>query len=62
MNLLAFLTVLVASCVVSAAEPPTELKIETTFMPDSCPVKAAKGDQIKVHYVRRVLALYCGLL
>lgn len=30
--------------------PPTELQIDTTYLPDECPVKAAKGDSIKVHY------------
>ncbi|KAK7032985.1 Peptidylprolyl isomerase [Favolaschia claudopus] len=35
---------------VLAADPPTELGIETTYLPDECPAKAAKGDQIKVHY------------
>lgn len=39
-----------AACVL-AAEPPKELKIETTYLPEDCPVKAAKGDKIKVHYV-----------
>lgn len=36
---------------VFAAQPPTELQIETTFMPEECPQKAAKGDTISVHYV-----------
>lgn len=40
----------VAVCVF-AAQPPTELQIETTYMPDECPEKAAKGDTISVHYV-----------
>ncbi|KAH7888871.1 hypothetical protein F5I97DRAFT_1803127 [Phlebopus sp. FC_14] len=35
---------------VAALEPPTELQIETTFLPDDCKVKALTGDQIKVHY------------
>lgn len=39
-----------AACAL-AVEPPTELQIETTFMPEECPVKAQSGDQIKVHYV-----------
>ncbi|KIK69216.1 hypothetical protein GYMLUDRAFT_53677 [Collybiopsis luxurians FD-317 M1] len=34
----------------AAPEPPTELVIETTYMPESCTTKAAKGDSIKVHY------------
>lgn len=36
---------------VFAAQPPTELQIETTFMPEECPQKAVKGDTISVHYV-----------
>jgi hypothetical protein len=31
---------------------PTELLIETTFMPEPCTYKAQSGDKIKVHYVR----------
>lgn len=34
-----------------AAQAPTELQIETTFMPEECLEKAAKGDTISVHYV-----------
>ncbi|KAN0091273.1 hypothetical protein V8E55_004839 [Tylopilus felleus] len=33
-----------------AAQAPTELQIETTFMPEECLEKAAKGDTISVHY------------
>ena len=33
--------------------PPTELQIETTFKPDSCPRQAQKKDYIHVHYVSR---------
>ncbi|KAF8196551.1 hypothetical protein BJ912DRAFT_955628 [Pholiota molesta] len=29
---------------------PTELLIETTFMPEPCTYKAQSGDKIKVHY------------
>ena len=38
---------------VVAREPPTELQIETTYLPADCSVKAEKGDSIQVHYVRR---------
>ena len=48
-----------ASCFLSLAaltlaevEQPNELNIETTYLPESCPVKAATGDKIEVHYVR----------
>jgi hypothetical protein len=34
-----------------ANEPPSELVIDTTYLPESCSVKANKGDSIKVHYV-----------
>jgi len=39
----------VAVCVF-AAQPPAELQIETTFMPEECQEKAVKGDTIAVHY------------
>ncbi|THH06064.1 hypothetical protein EW146_g9731 [Bondarzewia mesenterica] len=35
---------------VSAAQAPTELKIDTTYLPEDCPAKSQKGDAIKVHY------------
>jgi FK506-binding protein 2 len=41
-------SLLFAAVAVLAAEPPKELQIETTYLPDDCPAKAAKGDQIKV--------------
>jgi hypothetical protein len=43
---------LLFAAVVLAADPPTTLQIETTFMPEDCPAKATKGDSIQVHYVR----------
>jgi hypothetical protein len=43
-----------AACAL-AVEPPTELQIETTFMPENCPVKAGKGDTVSVHYVSKCL-------
>ncbi|KAF8557625.1 hypothetical protein OG21DRAFT_1406737 [Imleria badia] len=45
----------VAVCVL-AAQPPTELQIETTFMPEECPQKAAKDDTISVHYTGTLFA------
>ena len=33
---------------------PTELEIETTFKPESCPYQAKKKDHIHVHYVSRL--------
>ncbi|KAJ7773051.1 hypothetical protein B0H16DRAFT_1713957 [Mycena metata] len=49
MRVATWLSSLVFAVVVLAA-PPTELQIETTYMPEECPAKAAKGDAIKVHY------------
>ncbi|KIK98471.1 hypothetical protein PAXRUDRAFT_31152 [Paxillus rubicundulus Ve08.2h10] len=43
-------SLLVLAACALAVEPPTELQIETTFMPEDCPVKAEKGDTISVHY------------
>ena len=40
------------AAVVAAEESPTELKIDTTFMPEDCTEKATTNDKIKVHYVR----------
>ena len=45
--------ILVAVAAVDAKDPPTELEIETTYKPDSCPYKAKKRDYIHVHYVSR---------
>ena len=48
--------VLVAVTAVVAEDvriPPTELQIETTFKPDSCPYQAKQKDYIHVHYVSR---------
>ncbi|KAH7913262.1 hypothetical protein BJ138DRAFT_1146494 [Hygrophoropsis aurantiaca] len=35
---------------VLAVDPPAELKIETTYLPDNCVTKAKTGDSIEVHY------------
>ncbi|KZT22596.1 hypothetical protein NEOLEDRAFT_1217656 [Neolentinus lepideus HHB14362 ss-1] len=50
MRVLSLLSLFVFGIVAWAADAPTELKIETTYAPESCPVKARKGDKIKVHY------------
>ncbi|OAX37365.1 hypothetical protein K503DRAFT_719918 [Rhizopogon vinicolor AM-OR11-026] len=39
-----------------AAEPPKELDIAVTFLPDACPVTAKTGDAIKVHYTGRLFS------
>lgn len=51
MKLLSWISAVVLTVVVAAAEPPTELVIKTTYLPAECPAKAKKGDQIQVHYV-----------
>jgi len=51
MQILNFVTAsLVCAIAVLAVEQPTELQIVTTFMPQECPVKAQKGDSLRVHY------------
>ncbi|TFK53728.1 hypothetical protein OE88DRAFT_1273943 [Heliocybe sulcata] len=50
MRVISLLSILALGLAAYAAEPPTELVIETTYAPESCPVKARKGDKIKVHY------------
>jgi len=34
----------------ASKEPPTELQIESAYIPGECSTKAASGDKIKVHY------------
>ena len=55
MKMFKWLTTLFAAGAVAAHEsgkaPPTELQIETTFMPEVRGVEAKNGDHIKVHYV-----------
>ncbi|KAJ6577229.1 hypothetical protein B0H19DRAFT_932406 [Mycena capillaripes] len=50
MRVATWLSSILFAAVVLAADPPTELQIETTYLPDDCPAKAAKGDSIQVHY------------
>ncbi|KAJ7510083.1 hypothetical protein B0H11DRAFT_1957538 [Mycena galericulata] len=45
-----FSSLLLAAVAVIAADPPTKLEIDTTYLPEDCPAKAQKGDSIKVHY------------
>lgn len=54
MQLFNWLSVFALALLASASEVPTELQIDTTYLPDSCTTKAAKGDAIKVHYVSTV--------
>ena len=55
MQLLGFVSLLVFVATALAAEAPTELVIDTTYLPDNCHVKAKTGDSIRVHYVRLYL-------
>ncbi|RXW18607.1 hypothetical protein EST38_g7245 [Candolleomyces aberdarensis] len=50
MRVLGFIAALIAATVVVANEPPTELDIKTTHLPDDCKLKAQTGDSIQVHY------------
>ncbi|KAK1226083.1 Peptidyl-prolyl cis-trans isomerase fpr2 [Marasmius sp. AFHP31] len=56
MKLFSFVVSLILGVAVLAAEEPKELKIETTYMPEGCTVKAQKGDQIQVHYTGTLFA------
>src|SRR5262245_60683612 len=51
MQLINLLTPLLFCLLAFAKDSPSELVIETTYTPDKCDVKAAKGDSIQVHYV-----------
>ena len=48
---LSCILVAVVAVVAEEREPPTELQIETTFKPESCPHKAKTRDHVHVHYV-----------
>ncbi|TFY73908.1 hypothetical protein EWM64_g10103 [Hericium alpestre] len=50
MQLLHWISILTLGLLVSAAEPPAKLQIDTTHLPEGCTTKAQKGDAIKVHY------------
>ncbi|KAK7053153.1 Peptidyl-prolyl cis-trans isomerase fpr2 [Paramarasmius palmivorus] len=50
MQLFGFVLALLFAVTALAAEPPTELVIDTTYKPEKCTTVAKKGDSIKVHY------------
>jgi hypothetical protein len=50
-RVLSFVAALIVATDVAATEPPTELEIKTTFLPQDCYLKAQTGDSIQVHYV-----------
>ncbi|KAK2464326.1 hypothetical protein APHAL10511_003783 [Amanita phalloides] len=57
MHLIPYFLLFVAGLAV--AEKPTdvdELKIETTYTPPECTVKAQKGDGLKVHYTGKLFS------
>ncbi|KAL0572692.1 Peptidyl-prolyl cis-trans isomerase fpr2 [Marasmius crinis-equi] len=56
MQLLSLLFTLFFGIAVLAAEEPKELKIDTTYLPKDCKVKAQKGDKIQVHYTGTLLS------
>ncbi|KZT10778.1 uncharacterized protein LAESUDRAFT_643547 [Laetiporus sulphureus 93-53] len=39
-----------------APEPPTELEINTTYLPEDCKVKAQNGDVLNVHYTGKLFS------
>ncbi|KAF9010800.1 hypothetical protein BDQ17DRAFT_1234413 [Cyathus striatus] len=50
MKLLSIVSSLFLSVFALAADQPTELNVETTYLPDVCTEKAKTGDSIEVHY------------
>ncbi|CDO75951.1 hypothetical protein BN946_scf184914.g1 [Trametes cinnabarina] len=50
MRILGFISVLALALVVVAQDTPTELKIDTTYVPADCKLKSQNGDRLKVHY------------
>ncbi|KDQ57406.1 hypothetical protein JAAARDRAFT_263412 [Jaapia argillacea MUCL 33604] len=56
MRVFSLFSILAFGLVAWAAEPPTDLVIDTTFKPSDCPVTAQKGDAIQVHYTGTLFA------
>lgn len=56
MHLLNVLPAFLFALMVAAVDQPTELKLESTYLPDDCTVKAQNGDKLQVHYVRRSIS------
>lgn len=52
MRILGCVSALILALAVTAQDTPTELKIDTTFLPEDCKVKSQNGDRLQVHYVR----------
>lgn len=45
-----------------SVDPPKDLVIETTYMPDECTIKPELYDRIGVHYVRDIYSMHSNLL
>lgn len=58
LQLLTLVSLVFFALLALADEAPTELVIDTTYLPESCNAKAAKGDSIKVHYVRDICYIF----
>ena len=52
------LSVLVLALAAFAADAPTELGIDRTFVPEGCKLTAQSGDRLQVHYVSFSLSIY----
>lgn len=57
MRILGCVSALMLALAVTAQDTPTELKIDTTFLPEDCKVKSQNGDRLQVHYVRMIEAV-----
>ena len=51
MRILGSLSVLLLALVARAADAPTKLGIDTTYLPEDCKLKSQNGDRLQVHYV-----------
>ena len=52
------LSVLVLALAAFAADAPTELGIDRTFVPEGCKLTAQSGDRLQVHYVSFSVGVY----
>jgi len=49
-----FSVLALAAVAYAEVEQPTELVIDTTYLPEDCPIKSQKGDQLSVHYTGKL--------
>lgn len=54
-----WLSLLVLPALILAEEPPEGIEIKTTFSPETCTLKAEKGDTVTTHYV---CAIYLSIV